>query len=208
MHEVPPMAHIQRGTHLDLHHNITPLTSRYKVDAKLLLEAARPAAAHPELKVLAFEDMILHAAAHLFSDGESESAFRGLTDLKALIEADRISHEVLILRAKQLELTLPLALAARHVAKVFASGTAQQLSDALHADNGAASRIALLDPIYDRVFLGFHPSCGTRGLGPARLAVNLRGHLLRMPIRLLLPHLLRKALRSNKEGAETPRPLK
>ena len=33
MHEIPPMKHVRRNTVIDVHHTITPPTSRFKVDA-------------------------------------------------------------------------------------------------------------------------------------------------------------------------------
>ena len=40
MHELPPMVHLRRATALDVHHTLTPETSRWPVDAASLLAAA------------------------------------------------------------------------------------------------------------------------------------------------------------------------
>ena len=37
MHEIPPLTHVQRQTVIDVHHTITPPTSRFKVDGRRLL---------------------------------------------------------------------------------------------------------------------------------------------------------------------------
>jgi hypothetical protein len=44
-----------------------------------------------------------------------------------------------------------------------------------------------------------HPSCDRAFTGMARNLLYLRGHWLRMPPRLLVPHLLRKAWRRNED---------
>ena len=38
-----------------------------------------------------------------------------------------------------------------------------------------------------------HPSCDSRWTGLARWLLYVRSHALRMPMRLLVPHLLRKS---------------
>jgi hypothetical protein len=38
-----------------------------------------------------------------------------------------------------------------------------------------------------------HPSCNTRWTGLARWLLYVRSHALRMPLHLIIPHLLRKA---------------
>ena len=45
MHELPPLKHNTRGTVLDVHHAILPVTARLKPDSRKLLAASRPIAA-------------------------------------------------------------------------------------------------------------------------------------------------------------------
>jgi len=42
MHEIPPLVHPLRGVEVDIHHNLLPLTGRYRVPVEKLWEAARP----------------------------------------------------------------------------------------------------------------------------------------------------------------------
>src|SRR5690606_29818819 len=78
MHELPPLRHGERGTVIDVHHTILPLTSRLKPDAARLVAAARPV--DGVIHVLDAPDMLLHSAVHLFQDGEIRGYLRDLLD--------------------------------------------------------------------------------------------------------------------------------
>ncbi|MBX3438067.1 MAG: nucleotidyltransferase family protein [Planctomycetaceae bacterium] len=109
LHEIPPLHHETRGTLIDLHHTILPLTDRLRVNPQLLLDAAVPIANTP-FSVLAPVDMVIHAATHLFRNGDFSLGLRGLCDLDGLLrifgQTDRF-WEDLLQRAPQLDLTIP-----------------------------------------------------------------------------------------------------
>lgn len=83
MHELPPVAHPNRGFVADLHHNIAPPVSRVKIDAKQLLDRAVPLI--DGFLRLGNEDLILHLCVHMFHDGELNNALRELLDLDSLL---------------------------------------------------------------------------------------------------------------------------
>src|SRR5262249_41958243 len=83
MHELPPMVHRERRSIVDLHHAILPRTSRLHADSSRILE--RSIEASPGVRVLCPPHMILHAAVHLFHDGEIAGAIRDLVDLDSLL---------------------------------------------------------------------------------------------------------------------------
>lgn len=198
MHELPPMQHLHRGTNLDVHHAILPLTARYKPKSSLLIEAAQLARGLSAVDVLSPADTFLHAAAHLFCEGEYENALRNLLDLRDLLSESvngrQITVAELVNRSVDLDLTPILALAARYLERVFGLETAARVSEALKSQ-GVETNHALRDWVFDAVFLGFHPSMQPALLGLARQALYLRGHYLRMPLGLLAMHLVRKAWR-------------
>ena len=80
----PAAGHVQRGTVLDLHHTISPPTSRFKVDGHSLLARARPLG-DSGFHVLAPRDMVLHSAVHLYQEGELDHGMRDLLDLHELL---------------------------------------------------------------------------------------------------------------------------
>src|SRR3546814_1822972 len=68
MHELPPLIHRERDRMIDVHHNILPLTARITPDAAELI--ADSVVLGNGLRMLAPADIIVHAAAHLFADGD------------------------------------------------------------------------------------------------------------------------------------------
>jgi hypothetical protein len=202
MHELPPMQHLHRGTNLDVHHAILPLTARYKPDSRLLIEAAREARGLPAVDVLSPSDMFLHAAAHLFCEGEYENALRNLLDLHDLLKefssTGQLSVQELVNRSIDLDLTVILALSARYLERIFGLETAKQIGEALKEQGQGGRNTVWLDWIFDAAFLGFHPSYQPSFLTLARLTLYLRGHYLRMPLGLLAVHLVRKAWRGER----------
>lgn len=83
MHELPPLIHKDRDRMIDVHHTILPLTARRTPDAAALIEARRPLEAG--LSVLSPADMIVHAATHLFADGDLAGGLRNLWDIDRLL---------------------------------------------------------------------------------------------------------------------------
>ena len=68
MHELPPLIHRTRDRMIDVHHTILPLTARPRPDAAALI--ADSVALDNGLRILSPADIIVHAAAHLFADGD------------------------------------------------------------------------------------------------------------------------------------------
>jgi hypothetical protein len=196
MHELPPLRHLNRKTVLDVHHTILPPTARLKPDPRRLLADAVPVAGHQDVYVLAPSDMILHGATHLFFEGELPHGLRDLLDLDDLLrhfgQEPDFWHRLLE-RARLMDLERPLYYGLRYVGSVL--GTAIRAdADRQLAPPPAPVRQAM-DALYRRVLEPSHPTCASRRTSLARWLLYIRGHYLRMPLRLLLPHLDRKALR-------------
>lgn len=196
MHEIPPLTHVQRQTVIDVHHTITPPTSRFKVDGRQLLDHIQPIDDAGELFILAPADMVLHSAVHLFQEGEFDHGLRDLLDLKDLLQHFQqrsVFWSVLFDRANELGLQIPLFHALFHIQRLFG----------LSAPNEWAARIEQLGPRAPaRMVMAWllalalkpdHPSCHTRCTGIARWLLYVRSHALRMPLHLVIPHLVRKA---------------
>ncbi len=83
MHELPPMIHSERDRMIDVHHTILPLTTRQTPDAAALIANARRLD-NGQL-VLAPEDMVIHAVAHLFADGDLAGGIRNLWDIDQML---------------------------------------------------------------------------------------------------------------------------
>lgn len=207
MHELPPMQHIQRGTVLDVHHAIMPVSARIHPSSALLLSEARPLQPGSCLHVLAPIDMVLHSATHLMHEGSFEQGMRGLVDLDALLREHGSASDFwprLVARASALQLTRPLFYALRYVGMMLGTAVPQEVLAELDQAPGArpgAWRLKWMDAMFRRVLCPPHPLVSDRWTPLARGFLYLRGHWLRMPPGLLTLHLLRKLWLSHSQGA-------
>jgi len=194
MHELPPLQHERRQTAIDVHHTIVPPTSRFAVDGKRLRDAAVPVAALPGIAVLAPADMVLHSAAHLFTEGEFGRGLRDLCDLDRLLRhfAARDPHfwDELGERAAYFALERALHYALRFAASILGTPVPERFLT-LGAPPPLAA--AAMDALLSRALRPPHRSCADRLTPLALFLLYIRGHYLRMPLGLLMPHLFRKA---------------
>lgn len=207
MHELPPLTHIQRKSVLDVHHRILPATARLQPDPRRLLAAARPAA--DGVYVLAPAHMVLHSATHLFHDGEFEHGLRDLFDLDGLIRyfgAHDGFWDDLLQSAQQLGLARPLYYGLRFCARLLDTPGAEWAERELRAHAPPRWQGAVMDALLSRGLAPPHASCDTRLTPVARWLLYVRAHYLRMPMRLLVPHLVRKACKREPAPAAPPQP--
>lgn len=83
-HELPPMRFPGRPMQLDVHHTIVPVTARFHPEAARLI-AMSQAVKGTRFSVLHPTHRVLHAAAHVFADSDCVSRLRDLVDLDALL---------------------------------------------------------------------------------------------------------------------------
>lgn len=206
MHEIPPLRHVRRGTTLDVHHAILPETARVKVNTPALLEAVVPLEGHKNLYVLQPVDMLLHSATHLFHEGDFDKGLRDLFDLDSLLRhfgAASGFWEQLVPRAITLGLTRPLYYALRYTTLMLDTPVPQHVLKAAQTGKPPALVTGLMDAGYLRALRPVHASTRSLGTWPARFALYVRSHWIRMPFYLLAYHLGRKAIiRSKLHGEE------
>jgi hypothetical protein len=171
-----------------------PPTSRFAVDGKRLRDAAIPVPGTTHLAVLAPADMVLHSAVHLFTEGEFGRGLRDLCDLDALLRhfAAQDSHfwDALANRAVSFSLERAMHYALRFAAATLGTPVPERLL-AIGAPAVTAERF--MDVLFDRALRPAHESCADRMTSLALFLLYIRGHYLRMPLGLLMPHLFRKA---------------
>jgi hypothetical protein len=196
MHELPPLRHVTRGTVVDVHHTILPLTARPRVDARRIIAAAMEAPGTGGALVLSPEDMTLHAVAHCFYDGDFQQGLRELADIDSLLRsfaaADVEFWRRLVRRAGELDLEVPLWRALRAVVALLGAPVPESAFRALaHAAPGPVRRV-LMDALLLRA-LRPHVAPAAVDVRISLVLLYIRSHYLRMPLKLLLPHLARKA---------------
>lgn len=207
MHELPPLQHLRRGTMLDVHHTILPETGRLKPDAKRLMEAAIsiPVREGFSVRVLAPVDMVLHSAAHLFHEGEFDHGLRDLFDLhRLMLDFSRAPGfwDELLDRAEAMDLVLPLYYATRYTRKILHTPVPEDVLSRLQAKAPVGLMRGVVDFCYLRTLVPDHALCRRPYTGLAEFLLFIRSHYIKMPLYLLLPHLLRKALKREKQPEE------
>lgn len=196
MHEIPPLIHLERQTVLDVHHNILPPTSSI-VDVTKLLAKKELLPTLRSSYVLAPTDMLLHSATHLFHEGEFDKGLRDLTDLALLFkesaQLDDNFYPLLILRSNEIGLTLPLFLAQRYCQKILNISFPSEFVENIKAFAPIKIKLSYLDFIFCHNLIPHHQSCQSWQLSIAKFLLYLRAHWLRMPVKLLIPHLMKKS---------------
>jgi hypothetical protein len=208
MHELPPMEHVRRGNVIDVHHAILPETAARRPDPAKLRAAAVPvpgAAAQPvPLYMLAPQDMLLHSAVHLFSDGEFNHGLRDLFDIhRLMLEFSALPGfwDSLPARARELELERPLFYALRFAVRLLGSPVPAEVMRDAGAGRPGAALLAVMDRLFLRALMPAHPSCADALTGLAHGLLYVRGNWLRMPPLLLSRHLFHKAFISSPSTA-------
>ena len=171
MHELPPLIHRDRDRMIDVHHTILPLTARITPDAVALLDDSVEIA--PEVRTLSPDDMLVHAAAHLFADGDLAGGMRNLWDVHCLVE--EFGSDGLMPRAKRHGLGKEMKRALR-------------LASALY---GNAENISPIDRLYLRCMTA-RDGWGRPTRMLVRQAFYIRSHWIRMPPTMLTRHLWTK----------------
>jgi hypothetical protein len=198
MHELPPLRHRDRGSVVDVHHNILPLTGRIRIDSDLFFQSARRSKLDG-YHVLSGEDMVLHNVVHLFQDGVVTGSLRDVVDLDALLRRWGQSAPFwkgLPARAGRLGVMRPLAYALRVVRRLMGTPVPRPVLDVVERESGAGAVVRrFMVGAMERALM----SGDLCGAGPLAVLSQgflfLRSHWLRMPPVLLVRHALSKGTR-------------
>jgi Uncharacterised nucleotidyltransferase len=176
MHELPPMIHRERDAMIDVHHTILPLTARPTPDPAAMIADSVPLG--NGLRILSPADMVIHAAAHLFADGDLSGGLRNLWDIHCLLG----EHDMpdLMARARQHELAPHVARALRLSADLFGTVIPKDQDRWHRQDKWYRARLLARD------------GWGRETRKGLRFIFYVRSHLIRMPLPLLARHLFTK----------------
>ena len=196
MHEIPPMSHIRRATVVDVHHTILPLTARHHPDPAAIIARALPLAdsALSALRVPTPQDLVIHSITHLVHEGELGNGLRDLYDIDCMLRQFGPVPgfwEALQRDAIGNDLAYPVALGLRLAQRVWGTAVPSALMAALQRAGKVPS--TLLMATYDRALAPAPGSAPDVGVALSRWLLYVRSHALRMPLRLIIPHLVRKA---------------
>lgn len=188
MHELPPLIHPERDRMIDVHHTILPLTARLKPDAGKLVADAVPIGGG--LAMLSPADVVVHAAIHLFADGDLSGGVRNLWDIDRLLrefaEADGEYWSALAACAADHGAGRVVARAMRLAHALFGTPVPQD-----------SHGLSLGDRLFLRRLLA-RDGWGRETRKVTRLGFYVRSHWMRMPPTMLARHLW---IKSRKSGA-------
>ncbi len=179
MHELPPLIHQSRGSMIDVHHTILPLTAKRTPDAAALIAASIDIA--PGLRILSPADMIVHAVTHLLADGDLAGGLRNLWDIDRLLRLFASTPgfwNELDERAALHQMRQPVSLALRLANRIFATPVEQRLAGYDRMRDGLFIRRILARDGWGRPTRRFN-----------RLGFYIRSHWMRMPPLMLAKHL-------------------
>lgn len=210
MHELPPMTNVKRGTVLDIHHNILPTTSNARPDPQNIIARSTQTAdtSIPWMRVPCPEDLLIHSLTHLVHEGELGNGLRDLNDIDVMVRACAYPSDFwhrFVEFAECMQLSAQVALGLTLAQRVFATPIPESAFKALAGGGGAPPRWLLW--VYLRALPGLFDKQPQWTAMLARWVIYVRSHALRMPIHLLVPHLLIKGfsrLAISKKQEETP----
>lgn len=191
MHELPPLIHRDRDRMIDVHHTILPPTARPTPDAARLLLHRQELV--NGLAVLSPADIVIHAAAHLFADGDLSGGLRNLWDIDRLCREFAERQEDFFLHLVEEGFVEQLGshvLRALRLAHHLYGTPVPAYRTPLRIDLG----LTLADRLFVRRLL-VRDGWGRQGYPFTRLAFYVRSHWLRMPPLMLAKHLWTKATR-------------
>ena len=194
-HELPPLMHREREVEIDLHHNIVPRTARLKPDGDKLVEGAQVLEGS-RYKVLANEDLVLHAMVHLMFDSDLVEKLRDLVDIDDLCRhfanEDADFWDRLVTRGEELGLGRPLYYSLRYGQQLLDTPVPGEVVERMQQWAPSAPFRWLMDRLVPRTLMPEHPVHASRISALARLLLYMRSHWLRMPPWLLVYHLAYK----------------
>jgi hypothetical protein len=201
MHEIPPLRHVKRKTVLDVHHNILPETVKHVPDHNKLIENMIAFTDNKIFGLLCPADMVLHSAVHLFHEGELDNGFRDLTDIDSLLrhfgQTDKF-WSMLVSRGEELQVNRFLYYGLKLTKQIFNTPIPKGIHKTItpHAPFWPLNRVMIF--LYLNALLPNHSSCNTIFTMVSKRLLYIRSHYIRMPLKLLIPHLFRKMIKKQK----------
>ncbi len=195
--EIPPMRHLTRQTALDLHFNILPKTLKESPNPTLLMsETIRIDSKNCSGNVLNPPAMVIHSAIHLFHESDFSKGTRDLYDLFLLFtkfSTQPAFWDQLMQLQSQLGNGSSVFYALRYCQDIFQLPVPDNVQLFYQQYQPVTLNTRIADFAFKRVFVYAFPDNQRFGHRIATWILYIRGHLKRMPMRLLVPHLIRKS---------------
>lgn len=209
--EIPPMVHRQRLSELDIHFNILPKTLAASPDPLILMEQTISLNNENELKenshieedmgakILSSQAMVVHSAVHLFYESEFDKGVRNLFDLYLLFQKfaknDHFWDDLINLQNKMGNGD-SVFYALRYCRLFLELDVPKRVVDFYDNYQPDPIKLKLADFAFRRIFCNNFPPNHLTGHRIAEIMLYMRGHMKRMPMRLLVPHFINKTVKT------------
>ncbi|WP_165312854.1 nucleotidyltransferase family protein [Vibrio ziniensis] len=196
--EIPPMRHLKRRTELDLHFNILPKTLKESPSPDLLLRQTQEIVNNEVSsgKILNPAAMVIHCAIHLFYESDFSKGVRDLYDLHILLtkfSAQPEFWEKIMLLQTQIGNGRSVYYALRYCQLTFQLSIPQKVEVFYQQYKPNYLKTLINDFAFKRALISSFPDNRLSGHHIAVWILYIRGHLKRMPLKLLIPHLIKKS---------------
>ena len=202
-HEIPPMFQTSRGTVADIHHNLLPPVSGRAPNINLFTQQLQKTTSGTT--TLSNAGLVLHSIIHLFFNEEFEHSFRDIIDLDLFFEENFNNQSFwneLFGLAQSSNFHVELYYAYRYCQKLLGSQFPEKFITKVTNFKPSNIRLLIADYIFLRVLLPNHSSFNTRAMKISRSLAFIRGHLLKMPLHILIYHSLHKFFTQLKKEPE------
>ena len=202
-HEIPPLLYPGRLLEVDVHHTICPPLSRLRPDPDRFW-ARSQASGEDEIRLLSPVDSILHAVVHLFFDSDFNGRFRDLLDLHELLAAFAAGEafwQELLSEARQQGLGRPLYYAFESLHRVLGTNIPQDVMDDVAQFKPSPIVDRWMTPTLATVLTPADPEQWPPAYRGRLWLLYVRSLWTRMPVHLLVPHLIRKSVRRARTAA-------
>lgn len=194
-HEIPPLVHGERGTILDVHHNLVPIVSGKSLNMDALMQSCLCSVG--EVDVFTPAGQFFHSAIHLFFNDDVSSAYRDLNDLYLLIQFHEQSiGDELPKLVEQFGFEREIHLALHYLNKWYD----YPVPDKLLSTYDKYQITGVEHFIFNIVTQPIHEAIDCKYQNLALWLAQVRGHLLKMPIKTLIGHTCQKLWRASLES--------
>lgn len=196
-HEIPPMIHRKRDTVIDLHHNLVPPISGRAPDISTFTQGAVDTENGQVLRPAA---LVLHSMVHLFTNEEFHNAYRDLNDIHLMLtefSCPEFWHDLLSLATKSRfedELYLALIQTQFYFSTAIPDSVLNQTQDTV-ARKRSRFNLFIIETIYKHAVAPKHPSLRKWQTGLSLAGCFVRGHMVKMPPKVLIKHMTFKIYR-------------
>ena len=192
-HEIPPLYQASRGTVADIHHNLLPPISGKAPDIKMFTE--NTLMTKQGLLTLSKAGLVMHSIIHLFFNEDFSHAFRDITDLHLLFtEEDQKSEfwqELIELSIKS-QFETELFYAVRYCQELTETHFPVEFLTTVNKAKPTTFKLTFSDFIFKQVLYPNHSSFRNWQYSIANFFAICRGHILKMPLHILLYHTAHK----------------